>query len=134
VNVKSPKFSEQFSVTFTRGAGDVNGFMTELTATCGGTCKCVLNVTAFDDVPQDVCAALVDDVAAALRTRPDCPAVELREAEGIRTWRLDAPSSATPVVVSGDLPSLAAYATGRPMRGPVHSVGQRSLPKLPAWL
>ncbi len=39
LNVKSAKFSEQFSLTFTRGAGDVNGFMTELTATCGGTCK-----------------------------------------------------------------------------------------------
>lgn len=93
-----------------------------------------LNVTAFDDVPQEVCEALVDDVATALRTRPDCPAVELREADGTRTWRLGAPSSATPVVVSGDLPSLAAYATGRPMPGPVQSAGRRSLPKLPAWL
>ncbi|MFD5482889.1 DinB family protein [Streptomyces hawaiiensis] len=35
----------------------------------------------FADVPREVCAALVDDVAAGFRARTDFPPVELR-AEG----------------------------------------------------
>ncbi len=38
-----------------------------------------LNIdTTFDDVPHEVCNALLDDVAAAFRAHPDCPLVELR--------------------------------------------------------
>ncbi|CAM5306433.1 maleylpyruvate isomerase family mycothiol-dependent enzyme [Streptomyces coeruleorubidus] len=93
-----------------------------------------LNITTFDDVPHEVCAALVDDVAAAFRARPDCPSVELRTESDVRTWLLGAPGGAEPVAVSGDLPSLAAYATGRPVPGPLYPTGGESLPKLPAWL
>ena len=93
-----------------------------------------LNLTTFDDVPHEVCAALVDDVATAFRTRTDCPPVELRAENGARTWLLGAPGSAEPVVVTGDLPSLAAYATGRPVPGPLYPAGRAPLPKLPAWL
>ncbi|KUM96181.1 hypothetical protein AQI95_42675 [Streptomyces yokosukanensis] len=46
LNVKSSRFAEKFSVTFTSGAGDVTGFLTELTATCGGTCRAVSHVPA----------------------------------------------------------------------------------------
>ncbi|MCX5366810.1 maleylpyruvate isomerase family mycothiol-dependent enzyme [Streptomyces sp. NBC_00124] len=94
-----------------------------------------LNVdTSFDDVPHEVCGALLDDVTGAFRARPDCPPVELRTDDADRTWPLGAPGGAERVVVSGDLPSLAAYATGRPVPGPLYPTGGGSLPKLPAWL
>ncbi|MFJ9155081.1 maleylpyruvate isomerase family mycothiol-dependent enzyme [Streptomyces sp. NPDC102270] len=94
-----------------------------------------LNIdTSFDDVPHDVCAALVDDVAASFQGRPDCPFVRLRSEDGAHTWLLGDSGGAEPVVVSGDLPSLAAYATGRPVPGPLYPTGGGSLPKLPAWL
>lgn len=90
--------------------------------------------TSFDEVPREVCAALVDNVATAFRARTDLPPVELRAEGGGRTWLLGVPGSADPVVVSGDIPSLAAYATGRPVPGPLYCAGGGSLPKLPAWL
>ncbi|MFI9169193.1 maleylpyruvate isomerase family mycothiol-dependent enzyme [Streptomyces lincolnensis] len=94
-----------------------------------------LNVgTSFDDVPHDVCAALVDDVAASFRGRPDSPSVRLRTEDGAHTWLLGDSAGVDPVAVSGDLPSLAAYATGRPVPGPLFPTGGGTLPKLPAWL
>lgn len=93
-----------------------------------------LNLTTFDDVPHEVCVALVDDVAATFRTRPDCHPVELRAEDADRTWLLGTPGGAQPVAVRGDLPSLAAYATGRPVPGPLYPTGGAPLPKLPAWL
>ncbi|MFG3028939.1 maleylpyruvate isomerase family mycothiol-dependent enzyme [Streptomyces sp. NPDC048253] len=94
-----------------------------------------LNIdTSFDDVPHDVCAALVDDVASSFAGRPDCPSVRLRSENGAHAWLLGDPAGVEPVVVSGDLPSLAAYATGRPEPGPLYPTGGGSLPKLPAWL
>lgn len=90
--------------------------------------------TSFDDVPHDMCAALVDDVAASFRARPDCPSVRLRSEDGAHTWLLGDSAGVEPVVVSGDLPSLAAYATGRPVPGPLYPTGGASLPTLPAWL
>lgn len=88
----------------------------------------------FADVPREVCAALVDDVAAGFRARTDFPPVELRAEDGGRTWLLGVPGGADTVVVTGDLPSLAAYATGRPVPGPLHAPGGEAVPKLPAWL
>jgi maleylpyruvate isomerase len=94
-----------------------------------------LNIdTSFDDVPHDVCAPLVDDVAASFPGRPDRPSVRLRSEGGAHTWLLGDSADVEPVVVSGDLPSLAAYATGRPVPGPLYPTGGGSLPKLPAWL
>ncbi|MBE4734008.1 maleylpyruvate isomerase family mycothiol-dependent enzyme [Streptomyces caniscabiei] len=90
--------------------------------------------TSFDDIPREVCAALVDDVAAGLRARTDMPPVELRAEDGGRTWLLGVPGAAKPVSVTGDLPSLAAYATGRRVPGPLYGAGGGSVPKLPAWL
>ncbi|WP_405530535.1 maleylpyruvate isomerase family mycothiol-dependent enzyme [Streptomyces canus] len=90
--------------------------------------------TGFDDVPHDMCAALVDDVAASFRGRPDCPSVRLRSEDGAHTWLLGDSAGVEPVVVSGDLASLAAYTTGRPVPGPLYPIGGASLPTLPAWL
>ncbi|MGC0352618.1 maleylpyruvate isomerase [Streptomyces sp. SAI-218] len=90
--------------------------------------------SGFDVVPREVCAGLVDDVAAAFRARTDFQPVELRAQDGGRTWLLGLAGSADPVVVSGDVPSLAAYATGRPVPGPLHAVGGGPVPKLPSWL
>lgn len=94
-----------------------------------------LNVgTSFDDVPREVCAGLVDDVAAGFRARTDFPPVELRAEDSGRAWLLGMPGGSDPVVVTGDLPSLAAHATGRPVPGPLYPVGGGSVPGLPAWL
>jgi maleylpyruvate isomerase len=90
--------------------------------------------TAFDDIPRDVCAGLVDDVAGAFRARTDFPPVELRAEDGGRTWLLGLAGSADPVVVTGDVWSLAAYATGRPVPGPLRAVGGGPVPELPSWL
>jgi maleylpyruvate isomerase len=68
--------------------------------------------TSLDDVPHEVCAALVDDVATAVRARTDVRPVVLRAGDSDRNRLLGAPA-ADPVVVTGDIPSLAAYATGR---------------------
>ncbi|MFI1704989.1 maleylpyruvate isomerase family mycothiol-dependent enzyme [Streptomyces griseoruber] len=89
--------------------------------------------TAFDAVPREVCAALVDDVAATFATRTDVPPVELRAQDSGRAWVLGVPGAEKPTVVGGDLHSLAAYATGRPVPGPLHCA-HGSVPTLPAWL
>ncbi|SOE08986.1 Deoxyribonuclease NucA/NucB [Streptomyces sp. 2323.1] len=44
LNAKSPKFTEQFSLKFTSGAGTVDGFATNLAASCGGSCKATSHV------------------------------------------------------------------------------------------
>lgn len=94
-----------------------------------------LNIdTSFDDVPHDVCVGLVDDVAASFSGRPDHPPVRLSSEGGAHTWLLGDSADTGPVAVSGDLPSLAAYATGRPVPGPLYPTGGGSLPRLPAWL
>ncbi|MET7733685.1 maleylpyruvate isomerase family mycothiol-dependent enzyme [Streptomyces sp. NPDC005402] len=90
--------------------------------------------TSFDAVPREVCAALLDDVAAGFRARTDIPPVGLRAEDAGRTWLLGVPGAAKTPLVTGDLPSLTAYATGRPVPGPLHATGRGSVPKLPAWL
>lgn len=95
--------------------------------------------TTFDDVPWEVCAALLDDVATSFAARADAPRVVLRSDDGSRTWTFGppdavAPEAVAPVTVTGEVPSLAAYATGRPVPGALHADGGGWLPALPAWL
>ncbi|MDX2546987.1 maleylpyruvate isomerase family mycothiol-dependent enzyme [Streptomyces sp. WI04-05B] len=89
--------------------------------------------TSFAAIPREVCAALIDDVAGTFHTRTDFPPVRLQAGNSGRTWVLGAPGTMCPAVVCGDLPSLAAYATRRPVSGPLRGA-RGSLPKLPAWL
>jgi maleylpyruvate isomerase len=88
---------------------------------------------SFDDVPREICAALLDDVAFFLGSRPETPPVELRSRDDGRTWHLGRPGTGDPVVVSAGTASLAAYAVGRPGPDRPHPA-RGGLPKLPAWL
>jgi maleylpyruvate isomerase len=89
----------------------------------------------FDDVPRDVCVALLDDIAAAFATRPNVPPVELQAEDAAeRTWTLGSGDKGGPAVVTGDIASLTAYLTGRPAPRPLHTAGGEPAPALPAWL
>ncbi|MER7178569.1 maleylpyruvate isomerase family mycothiol-dependent enzyme [Streptomyces hyaluromycini] len=90
--------------------------------------------TGFGDVPREVCAGLVDDVAAAFHARTDFLPVELWAEDGGRTWLLGPAGDAARVVVTGDLSSLAAYATGRPVPGLLYPTGGGPVSGLPEWL
>jgi maleylpyruvate isomerase len=89
----------------------------------------------FANIPRPVAAALTDDVARAFAARTDVPATELRASDDDRRWLLGPAGTGAPAVVTGELASLAAYATGRPAPTPLHAgtPGGR-LPALPAWL
>ncbi len=74
--------------------------------------------TTYDDIPREVCAALLDDAARSLSGREDVPGIELRAVDGKLSWNLG---------------PAAAYATGRPVPGALHTESGRP-PQLPAWL
>lgn len=89
----------------------------------------------FADVPRPVVTALLDDVAGAFATRTDVPAAELRASDLGRSWLLGPAGSGARAVAIGDVASLAAYATGRPVPSPLEARGAGGrLPALPAWL
>lgn len=78
----------------------------------------------FDDVPDDVLAALVYDVFRMWDRRAEVPAVTV--VAGGRTW------GAGPVTVSGPPAAVAAWVTGRTAGTGLEADG--GLPELPAWL
>lgn len=88
----------------------------------------------FDAIPHEICAALLDDIAAAFRTRPEPPSVALTAEDDQRGWLLGVADATDLVTVRGSIPSLAAYAAGRPVPGPVNTTSARPVPALPAWL
>jgi len=88
----------------------------------------------FDAIPDEVCTALLDDIAAAFRARAEAPSVALRAEDGQHGWLLGAVEGADLVTVCGSTPSLAAYAAGRPVPGPLNTTSARPVPALPAWL
>lgn len=79
----------------------------------------------FADIPDDVLYALIDDVTMMWRRRGELP--DVRISAGTRSWGEGA------VRVSGELPDLTAYLTGRADATPL-TVQGGALPELPAWL
>lgn len=84
--------------------------------------------TAFGDLPQDLCEALVDDVAGLRSRRGDGPALELAGGPG-RTWTVA--GAGAPVRVEGSAAGLARWLTGR---GADELPPGQALPELPRWL
>lgn len=79
----------------------------------------------FDDIPEDLLYALVDDVTRTWQRRGQTPDVRL--SGGWRVW-----GSGT-LGIAGRLPDLAAYLTGRGAAAPL-TFGGQSAAVLPAWL
>ncbi len=84
----------------------------------------------FDDVPDDVCAALVADVAALRSARGDGPALELVASAGGR-WRVS--GQGEPVRVHGPACDLARWLTGRGV-GDLTDDRGRPLPEIGRWI
>ena len=80
--------------------------------------------TGFEEVPDDVLAALVDDVFRMWERRGQAP--DVRVFAGDHTWGTGT------VAVSGPLASVAGWVTGRDSGAALQI--DRGLPGLPAWL
>lgn len=78
----------------------------------------------FDEIPDDVLAALVDDVFRRWDARDVVPDVALFA--GDREWGTGA------LAVAGPLPAAAAWVTGRSAGADLQADGE--LPQLPPWL
>lgn len=78
----------------------------------------------FDEVPEEVAAALVDDVFRMWDRRDQVPDIVLFAAD--RSWGTGA------LAVSGPLPAVLSWATGRSAGADLAADGP--LPTLPAWL
>ena len=78
----------------------------------------------FRDIPSDVLAALVDDVTGTWHRRDQNPGLAV--AGPGRTW------GSGPVTVTGPLPDIAAWITGRSGADSVTADG--FLPNIPPWL
>jgi maleylpyruvate isomerase len=88
----------------------------------------------FTDLPAPLTDALLDDVTAALSTRPGCPPVHLNPTDRDRTWRFGSTTAEATAVAKAEAPTtveapvaeLLAWTTGR---------AQRAEPvTLPRWL
>lgn len=75
----------------------------------------------FDELPPEFLSALIDDVVEKRATSTNHPRIDLTSGE-MHHWEIPGPGEV--VVVSGSLPQLAAYVTGRQPLGP----------ELPPWL
>jgi maleylpyruvate isomerase len=78
----------------------------------------------FGGIPDDVLAALLDDVTRTWQRRDQAP--EVAFTTGTRSW------GAGPVTVTGALPDLVAWASGRSPADRLTADG--TPPALPAWL
>lgn len=83
----------------------------------------------FADLPDDLCEALVDDVAARRSSQGKDPALVLRSTTG-RRWEVV--SEGPPTSVTGTPAQLAQWLTGRGESGLDADPGP--LPSLTAWL
>ena len=84
----------------------------------------------FDALPREVCAALVEDVAALRSTRGDGPALSLRAPDG-GTWEVA--GHGPPVTLQGTSAELARWMTGRGAGRLADSSGAPA-PALGPWL
>jgi maleylpyruvate isomerase len=84
----------------------------------------------FDDLPDDMCAALVADVAALRSARADGPALELVSSAGER-WRVN--GEGEPARVDGRACDLARWLTGRGV-GDLTNERSRPLPQIGRWI
>jgi maleylpyruvate isomerase len=79
---------------------------------------------AVADLPAGVIDTLLDDVTAALSSRPACPSAYLVPTDRDRTWRLGADADDTRLTAPAA--NLLAWATGR--------ADDPTRPPLPPWL
>jgi maleylpyruvate isomerase len=86
--------------------------------------------TTFADLPDDVCGALVGDVAELRSARGDGPALRLSAPDG-QAWTVA--GAGAPVEVRADPCALAAWLTGRAVESPP-DVDGRPAPDLGPWL
>jgi len=82
--------------------------------------------TTFADLPPDFLAALLDDVTVRRSTVGGGPALVIAATDTGGRW--DVAGVGSPVPVTGVLPDLAAYLTGRP------APSLPAAPVLPPWL
>jgi maleylpyruvate isomerase len=78
----------------------------------------------FDDIPDEMLEALIDDVFRTWQRRGEVPAVTV--VAGNRTW------GAAPVAVSGAPAAVAGWVTGRTSGAGLDADG--ALPGLPVWI
>lgn len=78
------------------------------------------------DFPPELAEVLLDDVAAVVGGKPDCPSLVLRAADSDRTWALGRDRERTEV--SGPVAELLAWVSGRA------SGLTDPLPELPPWI
>jgi maleylpyruvate isomerase len=81
----------------------------------------------FDRVPADVLAALIDDVLAMWSRRGTAPDLALVATDAGRRW-----GDQAAVTVTGPLPALTAWLTGR--NGTDDLAVDGPVPELPTWL
>ncbi len=87
---------------------------------------------AFADLPRAVTGALIDEVAAGLAGRDDCPPVVIH-ADGGGRWRLG--PEGDPTDVTGDRPTILAWLIGRDDGRALQVTSAGGVvPTLPAWL
>ena len=87
-------------------------------------------VVTFADLPADLDAALLDDIAGKRSAGADGPALVLTPSDDDRTWAVA--GAGHPTTVRGPLAQLTAYLSGRPADD-LHADGG-VLPSLPRWL
>lgn len=85
---------------------------------------------SFDDLPADLCAALVGDVAALRSKRADGPALGLTSTSG-DAWQVA--GEGRPTQVRADACALARWLTGRGADGLLTDEG-RPVPTLGPWI
>ena len=81
--------------------------------------------TSFEDVPEDLLTAVIDDVHRTWLRKGQDPGTTVMT-EGGRSW------GDGPIRVTGTLQDLAGWVTGRATPPTLHS--DDSLPPLPAWI